>query len=227
MFKFVDRKKDDHLVLIPGWAFDYRIFAALDLPYNYFFFCDGSMTGFEGELKNILAKNNGQKISLLGWSQGAFAACDFACKNPDTIEEIILFSLRKRYEKEGLENIKEYLIRNRTAYLYKFYRECFCEDEKGLYCWFMNMFLKDYLDKMSLDGLIRDLDWLGHAEIHTHALKKLKRITVVHGRADIIAPIGQAADIANSLPQSRFITFEQTGHLPFLREDFKKRLYEQ
>ena len=64
MFKFVDREKKDHLVIIPGWAFDYRIFASLDLPYNYFFFCDESMAGFEGELRKLLAENNIEKIVL-------------------------------------------------------------------------------------------------------------------------------------------------------------------
>ena len=226
MFKFADRKKKNHLVLIPGWAFDYRIFAALDLPYNYFFFCDESTVNFEDELKKILARDNIEKISLLGWSQGTFRACDFACKNPDTIEEIILVSLRKKYEKEGLENIKKYLIRNRKAYLYKFYRECFCENEKDCYRWFRDTFLMDYLDKMSLDRLIRNLDRLWRVEIRPESLKKLKRIKLVHGRADTIAPVSQAIDIANFLPQSQLITFEQTGHLPFLREDFKRRLYE-
>ncbi len=226
MFKFADRKKKNHLVLIPGWAFDYRIFAALDLPYNYFFFCDESTVNFEDELKKILARDNIEKISLLGWSQGAFRACDFACKNPDTIEEIILVSLRKKYEKKGLENIKKYLIRNRKAYLYKFYRECFCKDEKDRYRWFRDTFLMDYLDKMSLDRLIRNLDLLWRVEIRPESLKKLKRIKLVHGRADTIAPVSQAIDIANFLPQSQLITFEQTGHLPFLREDFKRRLYE-
>jgi len=226
MFKFADRRKKDHLVLVPGWAFDYRIFALLDLPYNYFFFCGKSMLEFEDELKRVLAKNNIGKISLLGWSQGAFGACDFACKNPDTVEEIILVSLRKRYEKEGLENIKKYLIRNRTAYLYKFYTECFCEDEKERYRWFRDTFLKYYLEKMSFDRLIRNLDWLCRVEIQLESLKKLKHIKLVHGRADTIAPISQAIDIANSLPQSQLITFEQTGHLPFLREDFTRRLYE-
>ncbi len=84
----------------------------------------------------------------------------------------------------------------------------------------------DYLDKMSLDRLIRNLDRLWRVEIRPESLKKLKRIKLVHGRADTIAPVSQAIDIANFLPQSQLITFEQTGHLPFLREDFKRRLYE-
>jgi len=34
-FRFFNRGFKDTLVLIPGWATDYRIFNSLDLSYNY------------------------------------------------------------------------------------------------------------------------------------------------------------------------------------------------
>ncbi len=226
MFKFVDRKEKGHLVLIAGWAFDYRIFGTLDLPYNYFFFAGTSIANFEDELKKLLAENNIDKVSIFGWSQGAFAACDFAAGNPDTIEEIILAGVRKKYEKEGLADVRDALIKNTKPYLYKFYSRCFSENEKDAYRWFKNTFLKDYLEKMSSDQLIEGLERLEQTKIRPDSLKKLKHIKIVHGCDDSIAPIDDAVDIANRLPQSRFIAFEKTGHLPFLRKDFKRRLYE-
>ena len=209
------------MVLFGGWAFDHRIFDTMKLPYNYIFF-----RGEAAELKKTLEKNNINKISLLGWSQGAFAACDFAGKNPDAVEEVMLVGTRKRYEKEKLADIKKYLIKNKRAYLYKFYRQCFSKNEEDNYRRFSSSLLKSYLKEMSLERLIEGLDRLGQAEIEPAVLKRLKRIKIVHGLADSVAPVDEAAQIANSLPQSQFITFENTGHLPFLRKDFKKRLYE-
>lgn len=226
MFKFIDRKQNKNLVLAHGWAFDYRIFTPLELPYNYFLFCGNSITDFEAELKKMLSKNNIGKISLLGWSQGASAACNFAIKNTDITEEIILIGLRKRYEKQKLKNIEKYIKKNRKAYLYKFYSHCFCEEEKNHYNWFKNILLKDYLEKMTTEQLINGLDQLSELEVKPRNLDKLKSVKLIHGRADAIAPINEAIDIVNRLREVKFIVFEQTGHLPFLRKDFKRRIYE-
>ena len=226
MFKFIDREEEQYIVLVSGWAFDYRVFATLDLPYNYIFFCGDSAVGFEDELKKMLDKNGINKVSLLGWSQGAFMACDFASRNPGIVEEIILAGTREKYEKAGLANIKRYLVKNRTAYLYKFYKECFCDQEKNYYRWFKDTLLKNYLEEMSLEQLVEGLDWIEQAEINSDSLKRLKHIKIVHGCADSIAPIEEAVDLSDSLPQSQLITFDKTGHLPFLQKDFKQRLYE-
>ncbi|MHC4220938.1 MAG: alpha/beta fold hydrolase [Planctomycetota bacterium] len=223
MFSYVDRKQKKDLIIIPGWAFDQRIFAQLDLPYNYFFFCNESIADFQDSIEKLMTEKQIQKISLLGWSQGAFAASDFACKNPEAIDEIILIGIRQKYENFGLEKIKDYLKKNKKAYLRSFYKQCFCDKEKQLYCWFKDNLLNDYLEKMSLDRLIKDLDWLKTAQINTDQLRKLNCVKIVQGQADAIAPIEQSAAIAESL---KFITFENTGHLPFLHRDFGKRLYE-
>jgi len=224
MFRFVDRKKKEHLAFIPGWGFDGRVFANLDLPYNYYFFDDADITKFEDELKKILPENNIERISIFGWSQGAFEACNFASKNPGIVEEIILVSVRKRYEKENLNYIKKHILKNRTAFMCKFYRQCFCAEDQ--YSWFKIALLKDYLDKMSTEMLVEGLDWLGQVEIRPELLKGLKCIKIIHGKEDKVAPVEEAVWIANSLPQAELITFEEAGHLPFLQPGFEKRLYE-
>ena len=101
MFKFVDRQKERFLVIMGGWAFDYRIFTGLDLPFNYIF-SDGGQNG----LKKNLKEKGIDKISLLGWSKGAFAACDFASDNADTIEEMI-YHRRNILRQKKLERLLE------------------------------------------------------------------------------------------------------------------------
>jgi len=213
--------------LIPGWAFDYRIFDTLDLPYNYIFFCGDSVLGFEDSLKEALRKNNIGRVSFFGWSQGAFLASDFAAKNPDIVDEVILVSIRKKYNGEVLENIKRYLGKNRKSFLYKFYRDCFCEAEAERSAWFRKRFLKYYLHNTQLQGLVGNLDWLSRARIRPEPLKELRKIKIIHGRKDRIAPVEEAQEIKNSLPRARLIIFEDTGHLPFLRRDFSESLYRE
>jgi len=225
MFKFVDRNQNKDLVIAGGWAFDHRIFASLDLPYNYFFFTGPRIADFANELTKLLTQKNIEKISLLGWSRGALAISDFISRNRAAIDEVILIGVRKTY-KGRLENIKQYLEKNRSAFLYTFYRECFCRQEKKNYLWFRDTLLKDYLKGMSLKMLIDDLEWLDKVEIHSQSLKNIDNLIFVHGKEDAIAPFSEALGIAETLPNASFIAFEQTGHLPFLRDDFKKRLYE-
>ncbi len=225
MFRFVDRKQNKHLVIAVGWAFDYRIFASLDLPYNYFFFTGPCIADFAKELAKLLTQNNIEKISLLGWSQGAFAVCDFISQDLAVIDEVILIGARKNY-KGRLEKIKRYLKKNREAFLYTFYRECFCRQEEKNYLWFRDTLLNDYLKEMSLSMLLDDLEWLGKTEIQPQLLRNIDSLIFVHGKKDAVAPLSEAFDIAETLPNASFIAFEETGHLPFLRDDFKKRLYE-
>ncbi|MFC1676214.1 alpha/beta fold hydrolase [Planctomycetota bacterium] len=226
MFEYVEREQEQTLVFIPGWAFDCRIFAGLDLPYNYLFYNGQSIGNFEGQLQETIIARNIQNLSLFGWSQGAFAACNFASKNPDIVNEVILSGVKKKYEKEGLEKIKNYLSKNAHLYLSRFYKQCFCKSEKEHYEWFRDVFLKDYMNQFSPKLLAENLDWMNKMSIEPKQLMNLKQITILHGETDAIAPVEEAIEIANSLPGCRFISFEQTGHLPFLREDFASLLYD-
>lgn len=226
MFKFIDRKQKKHLVLIPGWAFDYQIFAGMDLPCNYIFFYGDCMEDFTDELIKFLDENNIDKISLFGFSCGAFAACDFAERQGQMTEEIILVGAREKYEEENLQNIKKYLKRKSKAYLKKFYRDCFSEEEKESYLWFKDTLLTDYLERFSAESLCKSLTWLSQARIEPAKLGKIKQTKIVHGKADAIAPFNCAAALANKLANAELIAFEQTGHLPFLSDAFRERLYE-
>ena len=226
MFEFEDRKENGWLVLIAGWGFDYRIFSTLDLPYNYVFFRDEGADNFEAGLKKFLAAKDIKKVSVLGWSQGAFLAADFAAKNPDRINELILVGLCRKYQKQKLEDIKQLLVRNSTGYMRSFYRQCFCKQEEKCYLWFKNTLLKGYLDDMTTGRLIAGLDRLCQFRIETEGLKNLKDVKIVHGSVDAVAPVKEAIGLAGELANSQLFIFEDTGHLPFLREDFKSRLYD-
>src|SRR3989338_4261643 len=78
------------LLLIPGWATDYRIFASLELPYNYLVPIKFAFLDFEKRVLRALEENALDKISILGWSMGAYLAADFAAKHKDRIDELIL-----------------------------------------------------------------------------------------------------------------------------------------
>jgi len=214
----VDRNKRDSLVLVPGWATDYRIFNFLDLEFNYLLPIDFSPFDFELALFSAIKENNLGRISLFGWSLGGFAAGEFARRYTGLVNELILVSIRKEYRKEELARVKEYLKKNKKAYLYKFYRQCFYKKEH--WGWFRKNLLSNYCEEFDLSYLLKTLDYLADAEIKPEQLKDIKKIRIVHSECDSIAPIEEAIDIKNCLNQAEFISIKGTGHLPFLDLEF-------
>lgn len=222
-FKFVDRGFKEVLVCLPGWACDYRIFSRLNLDYNYIFAVSFSPFNFREQLADYLRRISVSKVSLLGYSLGAFLAVDFAKSHPDKINELILISIRKNYEPKVLQEIKLKLKDNKEAYLYKFYMNCFSKSDRQGLDWFKKNLLKDYLQKMEPEYLNEGLDYLEKANIEGRVLKKINEISIFHGEDDLIAPIKEAVLISAELEGVvRFIAIPKAGHICFLNESLKK-----
>lgn len=209
------------MLLIPGWATDCGIFDPLDIRFNYLLPLDPSPAGFGEDLIKAIRGNNLKKISVLGWSMGAFMACDLLPEYGDCINEIFLVSARKRYAKIQNENIKILLMRSRKAFLRKFYHDCFSEEENDALSWFKENLLKDYLEEMELKQLLEGLDYLSGRRIDASALEGA-RVTFVHGREDKIAPIKEVMELKAEAPRARYIFIEGAGHMPFLTQKFKR-----
>lgn len=221
-FKVVRRGFKDTIVLAPGWAMDYRIFESMDLNYNYLLPVDFSPAHFADNLSAFLDASSIGRVSLFGWSQGGFLVSDFASANPGKINELILIGIRKRYDREALEEIKLKLTKNKKAFLYKFYRDCFSAADNEACKWFKSRLLKEYLDDMSFEQLMEGLDYLSCARISTEALSGIKKIRIFHGSEDRIAPFEEALEIKSCLPQAELICVEGSGHLLFLNPGFKE-----
>lgn len=206
--------------MIPGWATDYRIFSTLDLPYNYLLPLEFSPLDFKRELQQELDKQRIAKISLLGWSMGAFLAAEFASLNTDITEELILLSIRGQFIPDTLRETKEKLKVNQRAWLYKFYLNCFTPADADGCSWFKKNLLKTYLDEMKLKDLSEGLNYLASVRINPGSLAGIKKIRIVHGSNDAIAPLEEAESIASCLPQVEFKVLFGLGHILFLNQRF-------
>ena len=226
MFKYRDRQRENSIVLASGWAFDDRIFAQLDLPFNVISYGKTNMTDFEGDLIDYLSQRKLNDVSLLGWSQGAFASGHFAACHPEYIKELILVGLRPSYELEILEQTKSLVRRNKRAYLRQFYKTCFSCADLETYRWFKQTLQNDYLDTFCEDELCRGLDWLGQARLNPEELKAIRSLTVFHGRDDRVAPVQDVLEWVTELPQTRLVLLEKGGHLPFLSNEFSRYWHE-
>jgi pimeloyl-ACP methyl ester carboxylesterase len=224
-FKLVKRGFDKTLVLIPGWATDYRIFEPLEIEFNYLLPVKFFTEDFSQSLLNALDQNNLTKVSLLGWSMGAFLASEFLCKYPQKVSRVFMVSAKEKYQKNNLEKIEAYLRKSQSGYLYKFYQECFCKEERDVFSWFKRNLLKKYLSDFSLDWLVCSLSYLSSAELSLKELIKADA-TFIQGQNDRIVPPEDFLSIKKAVAGGKFICLQETGHMPFLRPDFKKIVHE-
>ena len=224
-FKLLHRGFENTIVLIPGWATDYRIFENLKLNYNYLLPEGFHPVSFAAELSEALERMSISKVSLFGWSLGGFLATDFYSRNPKRIEELILLGVCRRFPSEALKEIEIKIKKNKNAYLYRFYRDCFSKNDKQGLSWFKKHLLKYYLDTMRLEELIDGLNYLARAVINPLSLAKVKRLRILHGEDDKIVPFEEGVKVKSSLPGAEFIFFKESGHIPFLNHNFKKKFY--
>tara|TARA_Y100000031_G_C8136771_1_gene345634 strand:- start:93 stop:785 length:693 start_codon:yes stop_codon:yes gene_type:complete len=217
-FKYIDRGYTDPIVLIPGWATDYRIFDSLDLKFNYLVPIDFYPFGFEKSLLEVLKEKRIKKVSLLGLSLGGFIAAAFASKYVDLVDEVILIGIRKKYDKAQLRAIKPLIQKNKKAYLYKFYSQCFTDAEEMN--WFRTNLLEGYCEEFDIQYLLDTLDSLEDFQITNSMLKGIGKLKIVHGEKDKIAPIEEAIEIKNQVNKAKFIPIKDAGHMPFWGRNF-------
>ena len=53
-------------------------------------------------------------------------------------------------------------------------------------------------------------------------INNVRRIILIHGERDGIAPIEEAIEIRKSLPQAELISVKGEGHVPLLSNNFKR-----
>jgi len=220
IYRYVDRGYRDTMALIPGWAIDHRVFTPLDIRYNYLLPVSFSPFTFEKDLRGALIRYKLSRISLLGHSMGGFAASEFTSRHRDLVDRLFLVSVRRRYPSEGLGEIRRHLNKSKRGYLYKFYNECFSNSEEMR--WFKGDLLKKYCKELDLDRLLETLDYLEGAEVKPESLKGVKKLVIVHGDRDRIAPIEEAAAIKEHLPDAGFACIRDAGHMPFLKKGFSE-----
>lgn len=221
-FEFLDRGFIDAIVLIPGWATDYRIFACLNLNYNYILPRQVNLFDFNDRLLEVLERKSLGKVFLLGWSLGGFLALEFALKNLHRVEGFILLSICPGYDSKVLAEVRQKVIKNKRPYLYKFYLDCFSDADKEGFIWFKKNLLKDYLLQIQLSELISGLDYLSGVCLKPESLLPIKNVLIFHGREDKIVPFNQSGEKEFRKAGVEFICLPNCGHIPFLSRNFKQ-----
>lgn len=178
-----------------------------------------------------------ERVTLLGHSFGATIALNYARHHPANVNRLILVSAAATVENpaEGEKRILKKLspaemaayrsseggtgatrpcdrVRTRYSVLYPhyFYKLVPYEFDRGVYTVYFDALSK----KQALADGSASLDVRGQlGEIRVPAL-------VIAGRYDLVTPPDQSSELAGSLPQSRLVLMEHSGHFPFFEENY-------
>jgi proline iminopeptidase len=176
------------------------------------------------------------RVTLLGHSFGTAIALNYALRYSDHTKRLILVSgaatvedpaeaekrLVKslspvelsRYRNEGGTNNANPCerVRRRYAVLYPhyFFKLVPYEFDRGIYTVYFDSLAK----KLALTNDRQELD----VRSKLSAIKA--PVLVVAGRHDLATPVAQSFEMAEGLPQSRFVVLEHSGHFPIFEENY-------
>ncbi len=190
-----------------------------DLPFNYVYCTEPLCRDVSGELYRFLEDNGIGRISLLGWSMGAFIASDFATRYPDKIGALIMVSATREFDITHLHQQVSELQQDRNATMMKFYRLCF-HSRPDLFQWFKTRYLTESMALWNLEALLSGLSYLENKILDLSDLKDLS-IIVVHGARDMITHVSRLPRLPEGTSR---VIFPQSGHLPFLEPQFRELL---
>jgi len=205
------------LILFPGFAFDYKIFSFLDLPFDYLY--PSSLVTIDTiyEFKERLPElsHRFSKFYLVGWSLGANLALSLYKEFPSVFEKLFLISIKKHYSHSDIKELISRLKRNHKEMLRDFYRRCFL-GKKAFWTWFRKELEPSYLKNFSNLMLIRQLTYLENDYVN---IPNANNITIFLGKRDIIAPLSELPEIPSVV---KTIEFSNASHMPFLEPNFSE-----
>ncbi len=206
------------MIFLPGWGFDAAILALapnygkLPLPWIIPVGPIDPYTVVQ-DLRIFLTQHQIPRVSLVGWSMGAYAALEFASRFPDLTDSLLLLATRDHWPAEEIHQMQETLTAQPAECLRGFYRRCFLGNREA-YREFRERFEPRYLETMNPALLLKGLNYLATASVtlpvHTD------KILVLHGRRDIIAPAEEMMRLAGV----RQVVVDQAGHAAFLAPEF-------
>lgn len=162
-----------------------------------------------------------EKFALLGISQGASVAIEYAVRHPERITHLVIhggFALgwaRRGPESERAGRAWVELVRvgwgmKRTDAYRRMFAEMFipCASEEQT-DWFTEMQRRSTTPELAA----RIMEASGNIDV-MHRLSQVRTPTLVmHPRGDVIVPFEQGRVIAGAVPNARFVEFDSGNHL--------------
>jgi proline iminopeptidase len=182
------------------------------------------------ELRKLLGLG---RVTVLGNSFGGFWALTYALRHPDSVSRLILVSTSPSHEfyQAAERELERKATPDQKAAAPAVFEGKIESDEEFRRWWdlMMPLYFAHWEEQRGREMIERGVD-NPHVASHMfrHEIPKydvrprlgeIRAPTfVVAGRHDWVTPVGESELIANGIPGSELIVFEESGHMPFIEE---------
>jgi pimeloyl-ACP methyl ester carboxylesterase len=220
IFSFARESGAMPLLFLPGWGFDarlarlYRLFHGRCLLLPVSFLDPASLTA---DLFAFLHKEKIDKIAIKAWSMGAQLGLDFCLTHPGLVARLDLVAMRRSWPQQEIDAIREGVSSDLPGYMREFYRKSFLGYKKA-YHEFQHGLQDQYLAELNPEILFAGLDYLARFTL-PEKLPSETRVTVIHGRRDLVAPVSQMVRIPGAASE----ILPYSGHMVLLDQPEKQQ----
>ena len=187
------------------------------------------------DLEAVIAASDVSKFALLGISQGAAVAIDYAVRNPDRVSHLILWGgfargRRKRGNPEDLAESEAFITLMRQGWgrenspFRKMFASLYlpeANDEQIQWWVDMQRVATSPENAVRLRKAIDDLDV-------SDQLEKVQTPTLIlHSEREQVAPMSEGRLMAAKIPNARFVPLDSANHLVLRQEDGWRRAIDE
>lgn len=207
-------KKKSPVLFLPGWGFSGQILDVAEkrFPWSRPVAPLDPATALS-EILAFLAENNCDTVQLVGWSMGAFLACDFASAFPQKVASLTVLGMRALWPSAEISAIRVALAADPLLFLRDFYRKSLLGYKKE-YLRFAAEQQDALMESLDMQVLGRGLDYLAQWRMPVQGMQC--PVFCWHGRRDIIAPVTEQGII----PGASATIIEHGGHALFFGREF-------
>ena len=174
------------------------------------------------DLECVVDAAGAERFCLLGISQGAAVAIDYAVRHPERVSHLILYGgfVQGRLKRDpGAEQIDEAEMLKNLA------RIGWGQDHPAFRRTFASLFMPDATSEQvaafdalqrastSPENAVRFLDAFNKINVFERAAEVTVPTTVIHARDELEIPLSQGRLIASTIPGARLVTLESQNHI--------------
>ena len=236
----IDGENGEVLLFIHGWGVDKRVWRqqikylsgsfrvmTVDLPgHGKTSWQKVSLSHMAHGIKNILAKENIKKVSVIGSSVGGMLALKLYEAHPALIKRLVFVGSMPKFARTqeypygldvlAMRKLGIQLETNYPSTVNVFFRSLFTKEERESrrFKWLQKFRQTDEVPLR--EALISYLDILEVEDLRETLKRANIPIQFINGTGDTICNRQTVSFLRRLLPRARFDDFEQCGHFPFL-----------
>lgn len=190
---------------------------------------------FMVDFETVIDTTEDEPFALLGISQGAAIAVDYAARHPERITHLVLWGgfARGRCMRGNVENIAE-----SEAFL-TLMRQGWGKETSPFRDMFAALYLPDATDEQigwwsdmqriatSAENAVRMREVIDNIDVGDQLAQISVPTLILHSEGDLVAPISEARYMAARIPNAQFVMLNSTNHMVMSQESAWRRAVDE